>query len=358
MNDTRKLGIYMLDVGQGDATVIVPPEGEGLPVVFDCRDDYVVHKFLDHCEYHELDSVIVSHLDWDHIAGVRQLLEREDLETRHVYINVDRDITDTHPNAVEAKALIDCVDAGDRQGKWTQFGATAHPHPICSGKGWSIEIVAPRHRKVTERERKGKWEDPNVLSVVLRVQMGPNIVLIGGDAPLVTWAEIADLNARVFRVPHHGGALSDGGIPEGWSAKRLYDEMRPDVAVVSVGTNNQPKHPSPEWIAPACTHGRLLCTQVTPRCQRDVVEYADGYRDDVLRKASLVEADWWHLRDRYGAGKKRQGVPCAGTVAVTLYSGRMRVRPLVQKHDQVVGLWEHQLCDLTRAHHHGPASPI
>jgi beta-lactamase superfamily II metal-dependent hydrolase len=346
--DSRKLGIYMLDVGQGDATVIVPPEGEGFPVVFDCRDDYVVHKFLDHWGHRTLDSVIVSHLDWDHIAGVRQLLERDDLETRHVYLNVDRDIQDTHPGAVEAKALIDCVNAGDRARKWTLISATVQVHPVCSGEDWSVEIVAPRYRKITELERNGNWEEPNVLSVVLRVRMGSNAVLIGGDAPLVSWAEIEDRNARVFRVPHHGGALLDGGIPKGWDRERLperlYDEVRPEVAVVSVGTNNQPKHPSPEWIKPACSHGRLMCTQVTPRCQGDIVEHADNYRSNVLSKASLVEVDWWHLRDRYGPDNKRRGVPCAGTVVVTLHPGQMRVRPMPRKHDQVVGLWDDRLC--------------
>lgn len=349
MKGTRKLGIYMLDVGQGDATVIVPPEGEGLPVVFDCRDDYVVHKLLDHLGYHKLDSVIVSHLDWDHIAGVRQLLEREDLEIRHVYLNVDRDITDTHPRALEAKALVDCAKAGDHARKWTIVGATVQAHPVKSGKGWSIEIVAPRYAKSLERERTGQWEDPNALSAVLRVRMGLNTVLIGGDAPLASWAEIEDRKARVFRIPHHGGALSDGGIPQGWTAKRLYDDVRPEVAVVSVGTQNRPKHPSRDWIAPACTHGTLMCTQVTPRCQRDIVDYADDYRVQVLSKASLVEADWWHLRDRYGPGGARQGVPCAGSIVVTLYPEQMRVRPLAAKHKQVVDLWDEPLCDSVRS---------
>lgn len=345
MSHTRKLGIYMLDVGQGDATVIVPPKGEGLPVVFDCRDDYVVHKLLNHWGYHKLDSVIVSHLDWDHIAGAQQLLEREDLEVRYVYANVDRDITDDHPYAVEAKALVDCVNKGDGTAKWTLVPATVQAHPVSSGDDWSIEIVAPRHRQNTERERTGKWDDPNVLSVVLRVRMGSNTVLIGGDAPLVTWAEIEDRSARVFRIPHHGGALSDGGIPKDWSEVRLYDEVRPEVAVVSVGTTNQPKHPSPKWIAPACNRCRVMCTQVTPRCQEDIVEYASEYRSEVLKKASLVEADWWHLADLYGPGGKRQGVPCAGTVVVTLYSEQMRVRPLPAKHQQVTGLWDRRLCD-------------
>ena len=312
-------------------------------MVFDCRDDYVVHKLLTHWGMTDLDSVIVSHLDWDHIAAVKQLLERDEISTRHVYINVDRDIMDTHADANAAKALVDHVKAGDRR-DWILVGAQVQARPIAEGQDWSIEILAPRQAQVVTRERTGKWEDPNTLSVVLRVRMGSNVALIGGDAPLLTWSKIAEPKARVFRVPHHGGALSDGGIPPGWSAKRLYDEVQAETAVVSVGTTNQPKHPSADWVGPACEHGKLMCTQVTPRCHPDVRDDVDNHRSDVIRKGALVEADWWHLEQRCGTGRTNRGVPCAGSVVVTMSSKQLRVRPLPRKHGEVVDLWDHALC--------------
>jgi len=348
MSSTRQFGIYMLDVGQGDATVILPPEGEGDPIVFDCRDDHVVHKLLTHWGRRKLHAVVISHLDWDHIAGVLKLLERDDIETARVYLNVDRDISDDHPDAQAAKVLIDCVIEGDKKQRWTLIPATVPDQPILEGQDWSVEILAPRHRDIVKRERADKWEDPNVLSAVLRVRMNDNVVLIGGDAPLVTWAELADrrqAQARVLRVPHHGGALADGGIPSGWDVQRLYREINPQTAIVSVGTSNRHTHPIPEWIEPASsTTCTLLCTQVTPRCQADVRGDIDRYRANVLEKKSLIEADWWHLKDRYHSGLSNEGVPCAATVVVTLFPKQMRVRPLPRDHEKVIDLWDEPLC--------------
>lgn len=39
------LGVYCLDVGQGDATVVVLPDDRGA-VVFDCHDERVVSQTL------------------------------------------------------------------------------------------------------------------------------------------------------------------------------------------------------------------------------------------------------------------------------------------------------------------------
>lgn len=43
------LSVYFLDVGQGDCTFIVPPEGEGDPIMFDCPDPYVAERYTRLC---------------------------------------------------------------------------------------------------------------------------------------------------------------------------------------------------------------------------------------------------------------------------------------------------------------------
>lgn len=40
------LRVFFLDVGQGDCTFIVPPDGEGAPILFDCADAYVAERFV------------------------------------------------------------------------------------------------------------------------------------------------------------------------------------------------------------------------------------------------------------------------------------------------------------------------
>ncbi|MFO0605017.1 MAG: hypothetical protein U0324_17690 [Polyangiales bacterium] len=65
--DPTRLEIYRHDVGQGDCTVVIPPDGEGAPILFDCADLYVAERFCDNHGITRLAAVVVSHLDVDHI---------------------------------------------------------------------------------------------------------------------------------------------------------------------------------------------------------------------------------------------------------------------------------------------------
>lgn len=67
------LGVYFLDVGQGDCSFIVPPAGGA--VLFDCNDAYVAERFVADHGINHLAAAVVSHLDVDHIRGVLPFLE-------------------------------------------------------------------------------------------------------------------------------------------------------------------------------------------------------------------------------------------------------------------------------------------
>lgn len=63
----RGLEVLMLDVGQGDASIIRPPDGP--PVIFDCKDAHVVLRTLEQRGDHgSVAAVIFSHLDRDQPA--------------------------------------------------------------------------------------------------------------------------------------------------------------------------------------------------------------------------------------------------------------------------------------------------
>jgi beta-lactamase superfamily II metal-dependent hydrolase len=63
----------MLDVGQGDCTIVVLPAAHGeepSAIVFDCADAYVAERFVANHAIKRLRAVVASHLDIDHIRGV------------------------------------------------------------------------------------------------------------------------------------------------------------------------------------------------------------------------------------------------------------------------------------------------
>lgn len=364
MND--RVAVYMLDVGQGDCTVVLLPDDH--VVIFDCANDYVLRKILDGWNTPAIAAFVLSHLDQDHIAGALQFLQSWTRPIDTVYMSVDRDVGGDHDDAKRAKRLLDYVveqsrDEANRPRRWELVPNNRDQRPLVKGEGWSVTLLAPRYGQQIQQAREGEWEDANRYSSILRVQVGSSSMLIGGDAPLLSWSELRDEERRadVFRIPHHGGALDDGGIPPDWSINRLYGDMGAKTALISVGTNNGYGHPNERWIEPVSGNKcRMLCTQVTPRCHSPLeISGTDGKatRDpveiEIQRQRVLTKQNQWtepqyrHLTDR-----RRQiesgllEVPCVGTALVKLYlDGRVEVLPARGSgHEQIVDDWQHPLC--------------
>lgn len=100
-----RLAVYMLDVGQGDSTIVLLPDDPMRAVIFDCADDHVLRKVLDDWHVGVIEAFVLSHLDQDHIAGALAFLQAFTGEIRHVYLSVDRDVSGEHKEARRAKAL-------------------------------------------------------------------------------------------------------------------------------------------------------------------------------------------------------------------------------------------------------------
>jgi beta-lactamase superfamily II metal-dependent hydrolase len=361
------IAIYMLDVGQGDCTVVMLPDDR--VVVFDCADDHVLRKLLDNWGVQEIAAFVLSHLDQDHIAGALQFLQGWPRSIDAVYVSTDRDVARHHVDAKRAKALLDYVDEQSRDHagcprRFELLPNTRSPHPLASGEGWSVTLIAPPYGLVVRREREGEWQQANRHSSILRVQVGPNVMLVGGDAPLQSFSELPpdQRKAEVFRIPHHGGAIDDGGTPADWDVRRLYAEVGAATSLISVGTNNAYGHPDELWIGPI-TGGtcRLLCTQVTARChapleivrsdgraERDPIAIEEQRRRVITEHNQWTEPQYRHLTD-----KRRQirtgllEVPCAGTVVVKLplHGGAVEVLPAREGgHEQIVDGWQRPLC--------------
>ncbi|MFS8066705.1 MAG: ComEC/Rec2 family competence protein [Byssovorax sp.] len=362
MND--RVAVYMLDVGQGDSTIVVLPDDR--VVVFDCADDHVLRQILTSWGTPAIAAFVLSHLDQDHIAGALGFLQGWTGSIEAVYLSTDRDVGGDHEDAKRARKLLDYTleqgrNEGARRRRWELLPSTRDPRPLAQGEGWSVTLLAPSHGQIIVREREGEWQDANRYSSILRVQAGPKAMLIGGDAPLLSWSELTpeELQAEAIRVPHHGGALDDGGIPPGWDVARLYKAVGATTALISAGTNNGYGHPREPWIEPvtggAC---RLLCTQVTARCHAPLeIAGSGGEKDavaiDAQRRRVITEHNQWtepqyrHLTDRRRQIiKGRLEVPCAGTVVVKLQlDGRVEVLPSRGgDHEVIVDDWQHPLC--------------
>jgi competence protein ComEC len=226
-----RLSIHFLDVGQGDAIAIKTPKGRWLLIDAGPRTPYgdagreVVLPFLRRQGARELEVMIVSHGDADHLGGVPALVRA--LEPKLV-------LEPGQPLAsrlyLEHLAWVDRVGSSWRAAR--------------AGDSIRLDgvVLAVLHPDTAWIRRNFA---PNENSVVLRLSFGEFDALFPGDiGELAEDALLGSLAAtEVLKVGHHGSRYST-------SAEWLRS-LRPLVAVISVGRNRY-GHPSPE------TLGRLL----------------------------------------------------------------------------------------------------
>lgn len=314
------LGVYTLDVGQGDCTFIVPPTGEGAPILVDCNDRHVAERFLANHRVNHLHAVIATHLDVDHIGGLLELLQTHFNEGGTVgalYLSADR--------AAERKlgktllALVKQVREWEMTPPCPGFTVEAPartnrgPVEVASGIGWSVQLVLPFQgdHNAAVVSASGK---PNLASAVARVTRGEKALLIGGDAPLGSWERLPPtlLRADMIRAPHHGGDITEEA--HRWrETSDLYDAVGASQAILSVGTNNGHGHPLPEHVEAARRGGAcgVRCTQLTPRCHAD----PRSRLADALKLAAGVEWPYRHLnRAGEAPGAHAGEVPCFGSM--------------------------------------------
>ncbi len=353
---SQPLRIFFLDVGQGDCTFIVPPTDEGAPILFDCADQYVAERFVANHGITDLAAVVVSHLDIDHVRGMLAFLKNHfaaGRRVRRLVVALDRIPNpdgDVNLRAFMAAAL-DWGRTPPHEGFVLKAAQRDGDGPILlagggsPGSDWRVELVLPMWDNFQSNLLDGR-EATNYCSAVLRVTRAGNSILIGGDAPLGSWERLEPhlRPAHAIRVPHHGGNILERG--RDWRRyEDLYDAVRAESAVVSVGTNNAHHHPLAAYVTAAHRgHScRMLCTQLTPRCHDDPLEL----RSDALEYAGLVEYPYRHRAVPGHPSRRPPGeVPCAGTVMIALKpDGSLDVEPgSGGHHDRLIEQVDHPLC--------------
>jgi competence protein ComEC len=216
------LRVQVLDIGQGDAILFQPagapavlvdggPPGEGL------------ERKLEDAGVDALGAAIATHDQSDHVGGIEELLGRMPVG-RLVYARLGRDL---RARAAAAGTESERVAAGRelRSGRlrlrvlWPPPGLLTGPAPIA---------------------------DPNHLALVIEARWRDFTMLLTADAE----AESVPIEAGrvdVLKVAHHGS--EDAGLGA------LLDQVRPQLAVISVGAANSYGHPAPPTLATLSRHG-------------------------------------------------------------------------------------------------------
>ena len=189
--------VYTLNIGQGDCSVIVEPFYKSV-VMIDCgqslyRDNIerIIFPFLENKNIHTIDTLILTHDDFDHSGGYDRLKEK-----------------------VKIKQVI--KDSKDK-----------------------VNVEYPFYLLLQERMAK----DENDSSIISYFTYDHLNYLFMGDASKEIEKQLMDtydLKADVIKVGHHGSNTS--------SDAAFLDSLDCKIALISAGYKNKYDHPSTETL--------------------------------------------------------------------------------------------------------------
>lgn len=210
------LKITLLAVGAGQCAIIEPPGADA--VIVDAGSAYmsdvlrkVIGPFLRHQGRRGIQSVFISHPNFDHFSAVADLSAAYDIDEIYVSPHFRRQSADNPP----AEALLRTLDQLDRPPREAQVGRT-----FDIGGGAKLEVVWPPYESQL---------DPNNNSLVMRLTFAGRSILLPGDLAATGQRAMLQspdqLAADVLIAPHHGSSET--------TTAGFFEAIHPEVIVCS-----------------------------------------------------------------------------------------------------------------------------
>ena len=228
----KDLKIYFIDVGQGDSCLIITPTNKKILIdgggsefgSFDVGEKTLLPYLLDR-KIKKLDYVLISHFDSDHVGGILTLMEKIQIEK--IIICKQGEVSENYKkflNILKSKKnKVQIVKAKDK---------------ISIDKDTFFYILHPANELIKD----------NILnnnSIVTKFYYRNFSILFTGDIEEIAEKELIKkyesssiLRSTVLKVGHHGSKTS--------STKELLEKVKPKIALIGVGENNNFGHPNSE----------------------------------------------------------------------------------------------------------------
>lgn len=218
--------LHFIDVGQGDAALLVTPRGKAALIdtggVLASVSDFdvgarVVAPYLKHYGVRELEYLILTHAHDDHAGGAASV--RRQIPAKRLIVG--RESREEYARVLKT-SLENCADL----------------IPAYTGQTFTIDGV---RLEIVHAMESAPGGTGNEVSNVVRISYGRHGFLITGDLDAAGEAQIlanrAEIASTVLKVGHHGSKTS--------STEAFLQAVAPRYAVISVGADNRFGHPNP-----------------------------------------------------------------------------------------------------------------
>lgn len=218
------LYVYFLDIGQGDAVYVKSPSGHDM-LIDASPGKIILERLAGVMPWYdrEIDFVVETHPDIDHIGGMPMVLERYRV---NYFLEPGIDSKNSIDNEIH-KILKEknIPDILARRGM-----------DIDLGGGVIFHILYP------DKDVSG-LKNTNEASIVGQIKYGSTTIMLTGDSPkkienYLIKIDGDNLKSDVLKAGHHGSRTSSG--------ENFVKMVSPEYVVISAGKKNRYGHPNIE----------------------------------------------------------------------------------------------------------------
>ena len=221
------LTVSFLNVGQGDATFIESPTGTQI-LIDGGKGSSVLGELESTMGFfdRDIDMVVATHPDMDHIGGLINVLERYDVET----ILMTENESDTPAFASFQKKV-------ETEGAKIIYARRGQIFDLGSGTQGSTTLM------ILFPDRDPSGLESNAASIVARLVYGESEYMLTGDSPkeieeYLIHLSTSTLVSDVLKAGHHGSRTS--------SSEKFLSAVNPQYAIISAAKDNSYGHPHKE----------------------------------------------------------------------------------------------------------------
>lgn len=281
--------IAVIDVGHGNSAVLYDHKTS---YIVDCGLGSSLMEFLEDQGIFSIDSVLLSHSDQDHIAGLVGLLSSGNFTINSVYVNSDS----TKQSKLWDDLMYELSQMSVKGGPKLKIGLASSTDPFICGN-LKLKTLGPSPYLASKSpggyDQKKRKITSNSISASFQVLWKDQpVVYLAGDVDQIALDDLfsfgMSLETPVLVYPHHGGKNGNSDVVT--FAEQICNLTKASTIIFSLGRNefDNPKPEIIKVIRQKVPGVRISCTQLSKHCAKNLPETAPNHLLPVFSRGKIL----------------------------------------------------------------------